>query len=299
MSVSTKEEFLNIDNRTFAIRESLCFMTSVAPGKKMYLARDVTNPEVSVVLKKVSEKELEISRWVTDHKVPNCIHLLGGDGEWAVLPYYRFGDLWCQLDTGAPTGYTEETVRALITDLATALVGLKQVGVIHHDISLENVLVSDDGKAILADFGLAVLEQDLARKTPQSLIQGKVNYVAPELLYLPDQYHDLHKADVWSLGICAAMLLTGQMPYNAVGDDAFIDLNTYGARVVLRDLDARRHHKLSEEAKLLIESMLQVRPEKRIALEDILQHPFVTGTKVPQGCWSRFRHWFLGLFSPP
>jgi serine/threonine protein kinase len=259
-----------------------------------------------LVLKKVSPKELDITRTVSDASVPGCITLLDSgqdeDGNHiAVFPYYKHGDLWYQLDKGAPTGFTEVTVRGLVTDLTIALLGLKKIGVAHHDVSLENVLISEDGKAMLTDFGLSVFDKDLEEKAipPLSLLQGKLNYIGPELYFHPDQYHDLHKAHVWSLGVCVFMLLLGDMPYRNMGDDQFGDLGLYGSRLMIRDLERRRHHKLSEEAKLLIEQMLQVRPEKRVALEDILTHPFVTGRKMPDRCcWDRFSLWVCGLFYP-
>jgi serine/threonine protein kinase len=170
----------------------------------------------------------------------------------------------------------------------------------HHDVSLENIIVTDDSKAIVSDVGLALLDKELAEKTvsARSLVQGKLNYLAPELYYHPDQYHDLYKADVWSLGVCLFMLLTGEMPYRNIGDDEFYDLRLYGARIVLKDLETGRRKKLSEEAKMLLQSMLQVRPEKRITLEEILTQPFITGNNVHRGCWSRFIEWLDGVVYP-
>jgi len=296
------EGFINltIENRTFAIEETLFTTTSVGPASKLYLAHEIKDPKVDVVIKKVSDKELEISRLIAEHNIQNCIQLICGEGSWAVFPYYKHGDLWGQLNAAAPIGFTEDTVRAILRDIVHALVALKQIGVMHHDVSLENIIVTDDSKAIVSDLGLALLDKELAERTvsARSLVQGKLNYIAPELYYHPDEYHDLYRADVWSLGVCAFMLCYGTMPYRNMGDDDFFDLRLYGTRSFLRDLETGRYPKLSYEAKLLLESMLQVRPEKRITLEEILTQPFITGDKVRRSCWSRFIEWLDGLIYP-
>jgi serine/threonine-protein kinase len=79
-----------------------------------------------------------------------------------------------------------------------------ELGVVHHDVSLPNILVRGrDGTAKLADFGLAV---GVWHDPPRGAPIGTPGYVAPELLHGAAASPS---SDLYSLGVVAYRLLTG------------------------------------------------------------------------------------------
>lgn len=100
--------------------------------------------------------------------------------------------------------------------LARALVHAHQQGVAHRDLKPENVLVADDGRLLLTDFGTALLEG--ARRvtwTAASASLGTPDYMAPEQI---EGKRGDERTDVYSLGVVLYELLTGRVPF--AGDNA-------------------------------------------------------------------------------
>jgi serine/threonine-protein kinase len=109
----------------------------------------------------------------------------------------------------------EATVRTILLQLASALVEAHRKGVIHRDVRPGNVVwTRETGEAVLMDFGLAaviesgsVVHTRLTR-TGQQL--GSLEYMSPEQFR---QERVTPATDIYSLGILAYELLTGQGPY--------------------------------------------------------------------------------------
>lgn len=91
--------------------------------------------------------------------------------------------------------------------LMSALAAAHSAGVLHRDIKPENVLLSDDGKVKLSDFGLA---RPISAQTQTGGIVGTVAYLSPELVSrgVADA-----RSDVYAAGIMLFELLTGRQPY--------------------------------------------------------------------------------------
>ncbi len=99
-----------------------------------------------------------------------------------------------------------ETV-ALARDLASALEHAHGQGVVHRDVKPENVLLAGDGSALLADFGLARVDEGV-RRTATGLVLGTPWYMAPEVL----RGHPVTAAaDVFAWGCVVAEAGRGRM----------------------------------------------------------------------------------------
>ena len=83
-------------------------------------------------------------------------------------------------------------------------------GIVHRDIKPENIMVTRDGLVKVADFGLARAYAD-AQITHAGTVTGTVQYLAPE--QLQGEPAD-PRTDLYSLGIVAYELLTGQIPFS-------------------------------------------------------------------------------------
>lgn len=96
----------------------------------------------------------------------------------------------------------------LAEELADALDYAHEQGVVHRDIKPANILVTDDGRAKIADFGIAKL--NLAHFTLPGRVLGTPAYMAPE--QLSGEGSD-GRSDVFSLGVILYVLVTGHSPF--------------------------------------------------------------------------------------
>jgi serine/threonine protein kinase len=90
-------------------------------------------------------------------------------------------------------------------------------GYLHMDIKLENFLVTDADKVLLCDFGLA----ELLQSKPAKSLKGTIAYASPMML---NGEALLASHDLWALGICVYILLTGNDPWPAGSKEATIEL---------------------------------------------------------------------------
>ncbi|WP_289033317.1 protein kinase domain-containing protein, partial [uncultured Arsenicicoccus sp.] len=105
------------------------------------------------------------------------------------------------------------TVRAaldLVVPLAEALGVAHQAGIIHRDVKPENVIIRDDGRVKVADFGLARAVTAQTVTAASSTILGTVSYLSPEQVErgIADA-----RSDVYATGLVLYELLTGQKAY--------------------------------------------------------------------------------------
>jgi beta-lactam-binding protein with PASTA domain/tRNA A-37 threonylcarbamoyl transferase component Bud32 len=113
-------------------------------------------------------------------------------------------------DFGALTvAQTLEIVTAVLNGLGAA----HTAGIVHRDLKPENVLMADDGRIKIADFGLARASTHNTA-TSQALL-GTIAYLSPELIARGEA--DL-RSDIYALGIMMFEMLTGEQPYQ--GDQA-------------------------------------------------------------------------------
>ncbi|MEU0483883.1 protein kinase [Streptosporangium sp. NPDC006013] len=90
-----------------------------------------------------------------------------------------------------------------------ALLAAHHAGVLHRDVKPDNVLLSKDGRAVLTDFGIAVLEGDSSITRTGSLI-GTPAFIAPERASGgPAEF----ASDLWSLGVTLHMAVEGRSPF--------------------------------------------------------------------------------------
>ncbi|GIU99498.1 MAG: serine/threonine protein kinase [Actinomycetota bacterium] len=97
----------------------------------------------------------------------------------------------------------------VLLQVLAALDHAHRQGIVHRDVKPENVLLTPEGVAKVADFGLARAWAD-ARITQDGRVSGTVQYLAPE--QLRGEPAD-PRTDLYSLGIVAYELLTGRLPF--------------------------------------------------------------------------------------
>jgi len=168
---------------------------------------------------------------------------------------------------------TELEVQCYAIQIIKALKYLHNHRVIHRDLKLGNLFISDKMEIKVGDFGLATkLEFDGERKRT---VCGTPNYIAPEIL--EGKTGHSYEVDIWSLGVIMFTLIIGKPPFetNNVKE-------TY-KRIKMGNYSFPENAVISEPAKDLIQSILVLDPHKRPKLDEILNHDFFTiGVTVPK-----------------
>jgi serine/threonine protein kinase len=95
-------------------------------------------------------------------------------------------------------------------DVALALAYLHSNGVIHRDLSSNNVLITAGSRAKVTDFGMLKLLEQNMRMTPLTKCPGTVAYMPPEALSDEPEYTD--KLDCFSLGVLMIQMITRNFP---------------------------------------------------------------------------------------
>jgi serine/threonine-protein kinase len=99
------------------------------------------------------------------------------------------------------------------------------LGVVHRDVSPQNILVSMQGVAKLIDFGIAKARDRVAEDTSDGLIKGKIHYMAPEQA-LGKQTD--RRADVWAIGAILYAYLAGRPAFEGENQIATLHLLSSG-----------------------------------------------------------------------
>lgn len=128
---------------------------------------------------------------------------------WVVMEFMGGGCLTDVLDQYAEGLFMTEPLIALICrDTLKGLAYIHSGYRIHRDIKSDNILLSDDGRVKIADFGYAA---ELSReKLKRNTIVGTPYWMAPELI--KGTKYD-QRVDVWSTGIMAMEMAQGEPPY--------------------------------------------------------------------------------------
>jgi len=106
---------------------------------------------------------------------------------------------------------TPEQALTILDPVLEALIAAHDAGFVHRDIKPENILISDDGRVKVTDFGLARAVSNTTTAT-QGMIIGTVAYLSPEHVERGDADA---RSDVYGAGICLFEMVTGQVPFAA------------------------------------------------------------------------------------
>ena len=150
-------------------------------------------------------------------------------------------------------------------DIALALEFLHSVGVIHRDLSSNNVLLIAGRRAKVTDFGMAKLWDGHTRMTPATFCPGTMVYMPPEALKSDPVYHE--KLDCFSAGVVFLQILIREFPNPK---DRVVHVNDprypSGIEVIVPEYERRRVH---------IEMAPQNHPLLLLALDCIRDESFL------------------------
>ncbi|KAI6187771.1 Protein kinase domain-containing protein [Aphelenchoides besseyi] len=134
----------------------------------------------------------------------------------------------------------------------------------HRDLKPENLLLDERNNIKVADFGMASLQVEGSMLETSC---GSPHYACPEVIR--GEKYDGRKADVWSCGVILYALLVGALPFD---DDNLRNLLEKVKKGVFHI-----PHFVPADCQSLLRAMIEVDPQKRIALQDVFRHPWVVG----------------------
>eukprot|EP00501_MAST-03F_sp_TOSAG23-6_P001164 GSMAST32.ASY1.ANO1.1208.1 assembled CDS len=163
-----------------------------------------------------------------------------------------------------PVGLAQSYFRDSIDGIAY----LHKLGIVHRDLKVENLLVGKENIVKLADFGMAHIINDV-KSDPLGSGLKRV-FLAHEMA--PEGEYDGVPADIWSIGCCLHCMITGKLPFSHK------DKKELSRIVQNQPYPVKDFPKISSRPMLrdLMLKLLEKDPQKRITIDEILKHPWMS-----------------------
>ena len=217
------------------------------------------------------QRELEIGKRLEHPGVQRLLASgqLPGGAPYMVLEFVPGETMRSYLATHAPLPIDEAIRHALA--IAETLQYCHERGVVHRDLKPENIYVTPDGRTVVGDFGIALL-QGARRLTFRRLTNavGTPDYMAPE--QVSGERGDA-RTDVYAVGVLLYEMLTGKVPFR--GDNA---LAVMGQRLTtdppsVRTLRPEVSPELDASVRRALARDREARYPSMAALREDLLHP--------------------------
>ena len=157
------------------------------------------------------------------------------------------------------TKLTETQSKNIFKQLIKTLKYIHSKNIVHRDIKPHNILLDLNDNIKICDFGVGkeIIKGNLLNETC-----GTPAYVSPELL--SGKFFDPFKSDIWSCGVVLYFMLSGFVPFRGENDK---ELHNNIIKGNFPSID-----NISNECSDLLNKILEVDPNKRLDLDDILNH---------------------------
>ncbi|KAI8062220.1 kinase-like domain-containing protein [Gongronella butleri] len=191
-----------------------------------------------------------------------------------VTKYLSEGSCIDIIRTAYPDGLEEIAIATILKQTLEGLAYLHRNGHIHRDIKAGNLLVDQDGTILLGDFGVSSsLMENVDRGTRRTFV-GTPCWMAPEVM---EQKGQDYKVDIWSFGITAIELATGQAPYAKLPPLKVLLMTLSNDPPTLpRETAAHKYSKMFRD---MVDLCLNKDPGDRPSAERLLAHPFFKQAK--------------------
>ena len=223
---------------------------------RLILARKLLSPDYLF-------RELDVHRQISHPFIADFFGILTTDEYFVYcLELVENGSLLDKIN--ATKGISEVEANKYFCQLMSAIRLLHEgLSVAHRDIKLENLLIDSRGNLKMIDFGFVSEQSKILRS-----VCGSAPYTAPEIIK-GEAY--THQVDLWSAGVCLYGMFTGNLPFRPMhGKDL--------GRVIMED-EPEYPDVIPANAKDLIKGLLEKDPEKRMTMDGVRCHPWISESK--------------------
>jgi polo-like kinase 1 len=250
-----------------------CYEFTSLESKKIYAAKVVTKS--SLVKSRAKQKlisEIKIHKALHHTNVVGFEHYFEDTENVYILLEMCHNQSLNELLKRRKT-LTELEVQCFVIQLIKCLKYLHSHRIIHRDLKLGNLFLTDKMELKAGDFGLATkLEFEGERKRT---VCGTPNYIAPEIL--DGKCGHSYEVDIWSLGVIIYTLIIGKPPFETQ------DVKSTYRRIKSNAYSFPERAVISDASKNLIKEILQTDPLKRPTLDMILSSDFFQlGVTIPK-----------------
>lgn len=166
----------------------------------------------------------------------------------------------------------EVEARYYIYQLVKAMEYIHAHKVIHRDLKLGNLFLTDRMGLKVGDFGLAA--QVFYNGERKRTVCGTPNYLAPEVLDTGDGHS--YEVDFWSIGVILYTMLHGRPPFESQ------EVKQTYKKIKAGAFQFPDHVQTCSYSKDFIKKCLVVDPQKRMNLAEMLQHDFLALIPIPK-----------------
>ncbi|XP_058787883.1 CBL-interacting serine/threonine-protein kinase 11-like [Vicia villosa] len=178
-----------------------------------------------------------------------------------IMDFVRGGELFAKISKGR---FSEDLSRRYFHQLISAVGYCHSRGVFHRDLKPENLLLDENGKLKVSDFGLSAVTDQIRPDGLLHTLCGTPAYVAPEIL--AKRGYDGAKVDVWSCGVVLFVLAAGYLPFN--------DQNLMVMYRKIYKGEFRCPRWMSPDLRRFLSKLLDTNPETRITVEEMTRDPW-------------------------
>ena len=173
---------------------------------------------------------------------------------------------------------SEKTAKFLFRQIILGIKHIHSHKIVHRDIKLENILIDLNNNIKICDFGIGRI-----LTSSKQLLHDKCGtpmYMAPEiLLSSKSQGYEGFPVDVWSSGISLYIMLSGTLPFNLKNNESSSmdeeSDNNIELQYSIINKEPKHIEKISDEARDLLKGLLNKNPNKRLTIDQILEHPWL------------------------
>lgn len=240
--------------------------------RKQWVALKVVHPSAQGVRQDRASlaKEVRLSQKIEHRNVARTFDFEEKEGvQFMTMELIEGESLYCMIRPGHPLPPIAHVI-AVGIGICQGLAAIHGAGVVHLDLKPDNILLTQSGRVVITDFGIAREISQPAPVAPRmdtvSIPCGTPEYISPEQLEEEPVLDG--RADLYALGIILYELLTGSLPF--IGTTPF---STSMARLIKTPVDPQKARSAisAELSEIVLRCLSRHREDRFASAEDVIR----------------------------